>query len=37
MIVDSNDEANFPHKLLLTHGQLSRLYKVFANNSSANI
>ena len=34
---DSNDENNFPHKLLLTNTQVSRLRKAFANNSSANI
>ena len=37
MTDDSNDETNFPHKLLLTDGQASRLRKAFANNSSANI
>ena len=37
MIGDSNDEANFPHKLLITDRQVSRLLKAFANNSSANI
>ena len=30
---DSNDENNFPHKLLLTNPQVSRLQKAFANNS----
>ena len=34
---DSNDENNFPHKLLLTNTQVSRLRKVFSNGSSANI
>ena len=34
---DSNDENNFPHKLLLTNTQVSRLRKAFANDSSANI
>ena len=34
---DSNDENNFPHKLLLTNTQVSKLRKAFANNSSANI
>ena len=34
---DSNDENNFPHKLLLTNTNVSRLHKAFANNSSANI
>ena len=36
-IVHFNDENNFLHKLLLTNTQISRLHKVFANNSSANI
>ena len=34
---DSNDENNFPHKLLLTNTQVSRLRKAFANNYSANL
>ena len=34
---DSKDETNFPHKILLTGRQGSRLSKAFANNSSANI
>ena len=34
---DSNDENNFPHKLLLTSAQASKLRKAFANNSSANL
>ena len=33
----SNDKNNFPHKLLLTNTQISKLRKAFANNSSANI
>ena len=37
VVSDSNDENNFPHKLLLTNTQVSRLCKAFANNSSANI
>ena len=37
MINDSNDEINFPHKLLSTNMQVSRLRKAFANKSSANI
>ena len=37
MIGDSNDETNFPHKLLFTERQVLRLRKIFANNSSANI
>ena len=35
-IVDSNDKANFPHKLIVTNTQVSRICKVFANGSSAN-
>ena len=34
---DSNDENNFPHQLLLTNTQVSKIRKAFANNSSANI
>ena len=34
---DSNDENNFPHKLLLTNTQISKLHKAFTINSSANI
>ena len=34
---DSNDENNFPNKLLLTNMQVSKLRKAFANGSSANI
>ena len=37
LICDSNDETNFPHKLLLTNTQVSKLCKAFANGSSANI
>ena len=33
-IGDSNDENNFPQKLLLTNTQVSRLRKAFAYNSS---
>ena len=36
VVSDSNDEDNFPHKLLATHTQISRLCKSFAYNSSAN-
>ena len=32
-----NDENNFPHKLLLSHIQASKLRKAFANGSSSNI
>ena len=37
VVGDSNDENNFPHKLLLTNAQISKLCKAFANGSSANI
>ena len=37
VVSDSNDENNFPHKLLLTNTQVLRLRKAFASNSSANI
>ena len=33
---DSNDENDFPHKLLLTKTQVSKLCKFFANASWAN-
>ena len=36
-IGNSNDEYNFPHKLLLTNTQVSRLPKAFANNLWVNI
>ena len=32
VICDSNDEANFPHKLFLTDRQASRLLKALDNN-----
>ena len=34
---DSNDEASFPHELLLTDKQISSTRKAFSNNSSADI
>ena len=37
MFGNSNDETNFPHKLLFTNTQVLRVCKAFANNSSANI
>ena len=37
MIGDSNDEANFPHELLLTDRQISSICKAFSNNSSVDI
>ena len=35
IIGDSYQENNFPHKLLLTNTQISKLLKAFANKSSA--
>ena len=37
MIRNSNDETNFPHKLLLTNKQVSKFRKAFTNSWSANI
>ena len=37
MISNSDDDTNFPHKLLLTNRQVANLRKAFANYSSANI
>ena len=37
IVRDSNDENNFPHKLLLTNTQVPKLHKAFANGSQANI
>ena len=37
VIGDSNNDTNFPHKLLLTDTQVSRLGKGFANDASDNI
>ena len=37
VVVDSNDENTFPHKLLLINTQVWKLFKAFANGSSANI
>ena len=37
VVRDSNDENNFPHRLLLTNTQVSKLRKAFANGSSGNI
>ena len=34
---NSNGENNFPHRLLLTNTQVSKLCKAFANGSPANI
>ena len=37
MIGSSNDESNFPQKLLLTDTQVSKIRKNFANDSSVNM
>ena len=37
MIVDSNDETNFPHELSLTDRQVSTIRKALSNNSSVDI
>ena len=37
MIGNSDDESNFPHKLLLTNRQLANLRKAFANHTSTDI
>ena len=36
LIGNYNDESNFPHNLLITNTQFSRLHKAFASGSSAN-
>ena len=37
MIGNSDDETNFPHKLLLTNKQVANLWKAFANYLSTDI
>ena len=37
VVGDSDDENNFPHKLLLNNTQVSKLCKAFPNGSPANI
>ena len=37
MIGNSDDEANFPHKLLLTNRQVENIRKAFANHTSTDI
>ena len=37
VVGESNDENNFPYKLLSTNTQVSRLREAFANGSPANI
>ena len=37
VIGDSNDQINFPHKLLFSNTKVSKLRKTFPNKSLANI
>ena len=37
MIGNSNDETNFPHKLLLTNRQVANLRKAFAKHTPTDI
>ena len=37
MIGNSDDETNFPHKLLLTNRQAANLCKAFGNHTSTDI
>ena len=37
MVGNSNNETNFPHKLLLTNRQILTLTKAFANHTSVDI
>ena len=37
MIGNSDDETNFPHKLLLTNKQITNLRKAFTNHTSTDI
>ena len=37
MVSNSNDNANFPHELLLTNRQVANIRKAFANHSSIDI
>ena len=37
MIGNSDDEVNFPHKLLLTNRQVANIRKAFANHTSTDI
>ena len=36
MVDDSNDEINFPNKLLLTNRQVLKFCRIFTNNLSVN-
>ena len=37
MVSNSDDETNFPHKLLLTNRKVANLRKAFANHTSTDI
>ena len=37
MVSNSNDNANFPHELLLTNRQAANIRKAFAKNTSTDI
>ena len=37
IIGNSDDEINFPHKLLLTNRQVANLRKAFANHTSTDV
>ena len=37
MVGNSNDNTNFPHKLLLTDRQVANIRKAFTNNLSADV
>ena len=37
MIGNSDDEANFPHKLLLTNRKVANIRKAFTNHTSTSI
>ena len=37
MVSNSNDNTNFPHKLLLSNRQVANIRKAFANHSSIDI
>ena len=37
MISDSNDETDYPHKLLLTNRQISKIQKAFNNYLNSGI
>ena len=37
MVGNSNDNTNFPHKLLLTNRQVANIHKAFCNNLSRDV